>query len=302
MLKFSEWDRIYYSMDESISDDVQNWISRTLGGKISKIDGIVSDLVFLEKEFASEWEKTQMEISSMEGQIRSGEISPEEEESFRKKIKAKNQEMDKLENLKNQKIKALNYKVRDYVDDNPRIIKYWNLKKAEAEVEVAEVLYNLAKNLSDKEVEKELYDAYLGAKEDLRKRREDVYSAVKKDVDPEQEAKSKEEEKNKSEDSGRDIPGIKSLVSMGPSEFISEVGRHSKDSLRKIKKALIERKNQALNDLRALRRGKSRELDIAKPGQKEQILKKYNPKIYEVGEFIDRMREKINYIDGKLNN
>lgn len=302
MLKFSEWDKLYYSIDESISDDVQNWLSRNLGGKVSRIDGLVSDLILIEKDFAKEWEKIQMEISSMRGQIQGGEISPEEEESFRKKIKSKTQEIEKLENLKNQKIKALNYKVRDYVDDNPRIIKYWNLKKAEAEVEIAEILYNLSKVLSDKGMEQELYKSYSDSQEDLIKKRGEIGEIVQKEVE-----RSEPEEKSKKEELEvkrlrEEIPNIKDLILIRPSQFSSEVGRLGKNSLRKIRKGLVDRKNIALNDLRSLRRNKSRELDSAKPGQKEKILKKYNPKIYEVGEFIDKMREKINYIDGKLNN
>lgn len=303
MLNFSEWDRLYYSVDESLTDDIQNWLSRNLGGKISRIDGLVSDLLSIEKDFSKEWEKIQIEISSMKSQIETGEITPEEESSFRKKIKAKSQEIDKLENLKNQKIRALNFKVRDYVGENPRIIKYWNLKKAEAEVEVAEILYNLAKNLSDKDMEEDLYKSYLGAKEDLKKRKEDIDAVVKNEPkSEEEEGKEGKETKSVEREKEREIPGVRSLISMSPSRFVSEVGRQDKESLRKIKKILIEKKNAALNDLRSLRRSKSREMDSARPGQKEQILKKYNPKIYEVGEFIDKMRQKINYIDGKLNN
>lgn len=294
MLKFSEWEKIYYHVDESVSDDVQNWVSRLFGGKISKIDGIVSDLYYIEKEFVKEWEKVQMEISSMENQIEKGEISSEERESFEEKIKAKNNEIDKLEKLRSQKVKALNLKVRDYTGDNQRAIKYWNLKKAETEVEIAKMMYDLAKNLPNKRMGIDLYKDYVEAEERLKNSRSEVGQQVKSD--------SGEEPKTEEKSLKGEIPSARELASMSSSRFYSEVSSRDKDSLRKIKKILVEQKNEALNELRILKRNKLKELDDLRSGKKEEILSRYNPKIYKVGEFIDRMREKINYIDAKLNN
>ena len=61
---------------------------------------------------------------------------------------------------------------------------------------------------------------------------------------------------------------------------------------------MTDKKNLALNDLRTLRRNKSKEMDESTTKEKSKIMSKYNPKIYELGEFIDKIREKINYING----
>ena len=37
MLNFSEWDKKYYSIDESAEETVLNWLSRTFGGKVKKM-------------------------------------------------------------------------------------------------------------------------------------------------------------------------------------------------------------------------------------------------------------------------
>ena len=84
-LRFSEWNKSNHIVDESLGDDIQNWLGKTFGGKTKKIDGILADLGFAEREYAKEWEKSQMDIGSLKGQIETGEISPEEEKDFRKK-------------------------------------------------------------------------------------------------------------------------------------------------------------------------------------------------------------------------
>ena len=99
MLTFSEWDKLNSSLDESFKDDVKNWLSRSFGGKVGKIDGIISELVSVEKDFAKEWEKIQIAMASMKDQIDSGEISTEEEEDFRENIKGKKKEIENLERI-----------------------------------------------------------------------------------------------------------------------------------------------------------------------------------------------------------
>ena len=83
MLNFSEWDKQYYSIDES-EEGIINWLSRTFGGKVKKIDSILADLTYLEKEYAAQWEKDQFLIYDLKGQVDTGELSVEEEKDFRK--------------------------------------------------------------------------------------------------------------------------------------------------------------------------------------------------------------------------
>ena len=88
------------------------------------------------------------------------------------------------------------------------------------------------------------------------------------------------------------------LIKMSLSEFKTEIKGYSPAQLKSVHRYLIDRKNLALNDLRTLRRSKSKEMDQATSKEKSKIMSKYNPKIYDLGEFIDRIREKINHING----
>ena len=80
--------------------------------------------------------------------------------------------------------------------------------------------------------------------------------------------------------------------------FRTEIKNYSPSQLKSLKKSLIDRKNLSLNELRTLRRSKSKDLDKAKSKEdKTLILNKYNSRIYEVGEFIDKIREKISHLN-----
>ena len=288
-LKFSEWDRAHRTVDESIGDDIQNWLGKTFGGKTKKIEGILADLGFAEREYAKEWEKIQMDMGSINGQIDTGEISPEEEKNFRKKIKEHQSYLASLLRRKTQKIRDLNDLAMKTVEGNPRLHKYWDLKKAEAELEIVENLYKISKNLPDKKLEDDLYSQYRKAYDRLKQKEKGAESVAK-------EVAKDSDETSKGEDV--DTSKIGKIIAMSLPDFRDEVKKYSPDGLKALKRALIDQKNLGLNELRSLRRVKGKELDSASSREKTEIMGRYNPRIYEIGEKIDKIREKINHIDG----
>ena len=85
---------------------------------------------------------------------------------------------------------------------------------------------------------------------------------------------------------------------MSLSDFRYEIKKYSPEGLKALQRALIDQKNLGLNELRSLKRVKGKELDRASSREKTEIMGRYNPKIYEIEEKIDKIREKINHIDG----
>ena len=288
-LRFSEWDKAQYTVDESLGDDIQNWLGKTFGGKTKKIEGILADLGFAEKEYAKEWEKIQMDMGSINGQIDTGEISPEEEKEFRKKIKEHQSHLAILLRRKTQKIRDLNDLAMKTVEGNSGLHKYWDLKKAEAELEIIENLYKISKNLPDNKLEDDLYSQYKKAYDRLKQKEKGAESVAK-------EVEKDSDETSKGEDV--DTSKIGKIIAMSLSDFRDEVKKYSPDGLKSLKRALIDQKNLGLNELRSLRRVKGKELDSASSREKTEIMGRYNPRIYEIGEKIDKIREKINHIDG----
>ena len=148
-------------------------------------------------------------------------------------------------------------------------------------------LYEISKKFPDKNLEDKLYGDYKKSYEDL-KRKEKGFDAISKDVDKEEEI-------------GKDfIEGLSlaSLIKMSIPSFRSEIKNYSPSQLKSLKKSLIDRKNLSLNELRTLRRSKNKDLDKAKSKEDKTLtLNKYNSRIYEVGEFIDKIREKISHLN-----
>lgn len=294
MLNFSEWERKYYSVDESLEDNVYNWLSKNFGGRISNIEGIISDLVREEKSYAKEWESAQHDISSMKDQIKSGEISDEEGEDFKKKIKQKEEQIQLLNRKRIQKIRALSDQAEAIVEGNPRLSKYWNLKKAEAELTISENLYRISKSLPDQKIEDRFYKNYKEAQENLRLRRkgiEKISNSLEEDPISKPEKKV---EKTKLD--------LKGLIKMNIYDFKGEISDYSSPQIKEIKRALIDRKNELLNYNRSLQREKRKDLERSNEREKKEVYSKYNPRIVEIGESIDKIREKIRYIDAKHSN
>ena len=289
MLNFSEWDKKYYSIDESAEETVLNWLSRTFGGKVKKIDSILADLTFLEKEYATQWEKDHSLIYDLKGQIETGELSPSEEKDLGNKIKEARERISSASRKKVQQIRSFNEQAMKIVEGNPRAHKYWDLKKAEAEVEIIKNLYEISKKFPDKKLEDSLYSDYKKSYDSLKQKERGVEK-----ISDEIEKKEKENPESKKFETSN----IMALIKMSLSEFKTEIKGYSPAQLKSVHRSLIDRKNLALNDLRTLRRTKSKEMDQATSKEKSKIMSKYNPKIYDLGEFIDKIREKINHING----
>ena len=289
MLNFSEWDKKYYSIDESAEETVLNWLSRTFGGKVKKIDSILADLTFLEKEYATQWEKDHSLIYDLKGQIETGELSPSEEKDLGNKIKEARERISSASRKKVQQIRSFNEQAMKIVEGNPRAHKYWDLKKAEAEVEIIKNLYEISKKFPDKKLEDSLYSDYKKSYDSLKQKERGVEK-----ISDEIEKKEKENPESKKFETSN----IMALIKMSLSEFKTEIKGYSPAQLKSVHRSLIDRKNLALNDLRTLRRSKSKEMDQATSKEKSKIMSKYNPKIYDLGEFIDKIREKINHING----
>jgi len=279
-LKFTDWDKAYYSIDESLEENIHNWLSKNFGGKISEIDGILSDIARAEKEYAKEWEKIELENDSMKSKIEAGNLEEKEEKDLRKKIKENTNLISVSTRNKNEKVRALNVKGDKIVQGNPRLSKYWELKKAETDLEITETLYKISKNLSDKGIQDDLYSKYKKSYSNLKNRKEKA-EEVEKQIGTEEESSYDESE-------------LDSLISMSNARFRDEIEEYSAREIKNLKKHLIDQKNSYMNDLRAIKKRKEKESSSATSSkEKKEINSKFNPRISVVGGRIDKTREKI---------
>lgn len=279
-LKFSDWDKAYYSIDESLGENIHNWLSKNFGGKISELDGILADISRAEKEYSSEWEKLELENDSMKSKIESGGLEEGEERDLKKKIKSNTDLISVSLRRKNQKVKVLENKADRIVQGNPRLSKYLDLKKAETDLEIIENLYKISKNLSDKGIQDSLYSKYKKSYSDLQRKKEKA-EKVEMEIDAEEKSSYDESE-------------LESLISMSNSGFRDEIEGYSTKEIKSLRRDLIGQKNSHMNDLRILKKRKERETGSADTSkERKEIISKFNPKISALGGRIDKIREKI---------
>jgi hypothetical protein len=283
-LKFGDWDKAYYSVNESLGENIHNWLSKNFGGKISEIDGILSDIIRAEKEYSREWEKLEIENDSMKSQIESGNLEDQEEKDFRKKIRNNKNLITVSLRRKIQKVRVLDDKADKIVKGNPRLSKYWDLKKAEADLEIIENLYKISKNFIDKGIEEDLYGKYKKAYSNLKDKKERT-EKIEKEIDSE-------------EDASYDDSELESLVSMSNAKFRDEIEDYSAKEIKSLKRDLVNQKNSYMNDLRGIKRRKEKESNSASTSkERKEITSKFTPKISALGERIDRIREKIEILN-----
>jgi len=162
LYKFKQWEQQVLNEANSLTD-IFGWLSSNFGGSVSKIDAILSEILEIEEDYLKEWNEIQTEIDSLEVQKAQIKSDPAEAKKLERMIDRNQKLINSLTRKKNAKIGEVEKRLEDVTKGKQKLISYWNLKKSEAEAEVAEKLYKLAKNLTDSSVADELYDKYKDA-------------------------------------------------------------------------------------------------------------------------------------------
>lgn len=162
LYKFKQWE--LHSLNESNSlSNIFSWLSSNFGGSVSKIDSLLADILEIEENYMKEWNEIQTEIDSLEVQKAQIKSDPAEAKKLERMIDRNQKLLSTLARKRNAGIESVENKVEDVTKGKQKLISYWNLKKTEAEADVAEKLYKLAKNLTDSSVADDLYDKYKDA-------------------------------------------------------------------------------------------------------------------------------------------
>ena len=140
-----------------------NWLSTNFGGSVSKIDTLLASILSIEEDYMKEWNDIQTEIDSLDVQKAQIKSDPAEAKKLERMISRNQKLLDALSKKRRSAIDAVEKKVEDATKGKQRLISYWNMKKSEAESDVAEKLYKMAKNLTDSSIADELYDKYKDA-------------------------------------------------------------------------------------------------------------------------------------------
>jgi uncharacterized small protein (DUF1192 family) len=163
LYNFKQWQNEVALNESKSIDNIMNWLSTNFGGSISKIDALLAGILSIEEDYMKEWNDIQTEIDSLEVQKAQIKSDPAEAKKLERMISRNQKLLDALSKKRRSAIDAVEKKVEDATKGKQRLISYWNMKKSEAESDVAEKLYKMAKNLTDSSIADELYDKYKDA-------------------------------------------------------------------------------------------------------------------------------------------
>jgi hypothetical protein len=163
LYNFKQWQNEVALNESKSMDNIMNWLSTNFGGSVSKIDALLAGILSIEEDYMKEWNEIQTEIDSLEVQKAQIKSDPAEAKKLERMISRNQKLLDALSKKRRSAIDAVEKKVEDATKGKQRLISYWNMKKSEAESDVAEKLYKMAKNLTDSSIADELYDKYKDA-------------------------------------------------------------------------------------------------------------------------------------------
>ena len=163
LYNFKQWQNEVALNESKSIDNIMNWLSTNFGGSVSKIDTLLASILSIEEDYMKEWNDIQTEIDSLEVQKAQIKSDPAEAKKLERMISRNQKLLDALSKKRRYAIDAVEKKVEDATKGKQRLISYWNMKKSEAESDVAEKLYKMAKNLTDSSIADELYDKYKDA-------------------------------------------------------------------------------------------------------------------------------------------
>jgi len=156
ILEFNQWK----NLNESDSDSIVNALSRMFGGRVSKIDAILSDIKKAHSEYADEWEDVITDIDALDVEKTQAKSDPAEVKKIDRMVARKKQLLEALNIKKAKDIKNLEEKAQKIYKGNARLKAYWESESSKLSAELAEEMYKRAKELSDDSVSNELYSKY----------------------------------------------------------------------------------------------------------------------------------------------
>lgn len=292
LLKFQEWNQINES---KAIDKIINWFSGSFGGKIEKIDSLISKYKDLELKFVDEWEEIKIDDDELKLRKSQVKYDPAEITKIDRMMQRNKELVEASKKSHSKKVDEIFSKLKEVIGSNKRLKDYWEVAKVKTDAEVSEEMYKKAKKLTDKTEADTLYSRYKQAALDARSKDEyfrDTYSdlAIQRPILSTIDARSSSTGLSP-EEVGSSEASFEMLSKLPILEFAESIRGFSRDQSKKLLNFLIKERNDlylsmdmerdALNsEISGMQRNSST-LDYASKRTKE-IREKYLTKIREL--------------------
>jgi hypothetical protein len=234
-VSFKEWESLY---EGNFFDKVKNILSKSLGGAIDKIDGLLDAYRKSEMDYIKDWDNGSIEKDKLEIELSQSKSDPAEIKKIQRMIKRNKDVLETSQRSRKDRAEAIERKVSSITKNNERLNSYWEVELSRINAEVSEKLHKKAKSLNNDSEAKSLYDIY---------KRALVISKEKEDNFKSKFGSSfigKSENKEYSEGEGGTDASKELYLNLPIKDFTSKI----KSLDPKEKKALISRLIQERND------------------------------------------------------
>jgi hypothetical protein len=157
LLKYSQWNSLN---EASLSDKITNYLENLFGGKISKINDIISSYRKSESRFVNEWEEIKKEVDKLELEKSQTKSDPAEMKRLERMIARNNELVSQANKAHQKKTDEIMRKVDKIISGNKRLEEYWETEKLRIDSFIAEQMYKRSKELADRNLTSDLYDEY----------------------------------------------------------------------------------------------------------------------------------------------
>ena len=258
------------SLNESkVLDSIKSWLSRSLGGPIKKLDELIFDYKSKELGYVEEWEDTLTDIDALEITSQTAK-DVAEDKSAKRMIERKKDLLARIKDKHKKETDLIFSKAKSIIGKDNKLEEYWGKEKAEADSEIAKKMYDIAKDLSNDDLKKTLYDKYKKAISNSE--------AAVKDY-------TKKFSRIKSEKSlGKER--LAKIAGLPLSEFMEEIKELSEGEAKEVHKIATEKRNTLYADMdvqvEKLKRESSEASDKALIAKKiDRIKKRYMEEVRE---------------------
>lgn len=237
-VSFEEWESLY---EGEFLDKIKNFLSRSVGGAISKLDDLLSSYRTSENNYIKDWDNGSIQKDKLEIELAQSKSDPAEIKKIERMIKRNRDVLETAQKARADRADSIDKKARSIIKGNERLSSYWEVEIARANAEVSERMHKKAKYLNDDSESERIYGIYQKSLLDSRKKEEEFRSKFGSSFSTEGTITSDNQEENR----GQEIEASQDLyLSLPLKDFTTKVRSLSPKERKFLISKLIKERNE----------------------------------------------------------
>ena len=145
-LSFEEWESLH---EGQFFDKIKNFLSRSVGGAIGKLDELLSSYRRSENDYIKDWDEGSIEKDKLEIELAQSKSDPAEIKKLERMMKRNRDVHSTAQKARADRSEAIDKKARSITKGNERLSEYWEVEVSRVNAEISERLHKKAKAFND---------------------------------------------------------------------------------------------------------------------------------------------------------